>query len=55
MKDFRVLVGASEDTLTEVLQSALRNDSAPETFSLRHVNQAGVLFPTRYVQIVPLS
>lgn len=55
MKDFRVLVGTSEDSLTEVLQSALRNDSIPETFSLRHVNQAGILFPTRYVQIVPLS
>lgn len=55
MKDFRVLVGTSEDSLTEVLQSALRNDSAPETFSLRYVNQAGISFPTRYVQIVPLS
>lgn len=55
MKEFRLLVGTSEDNMVQVLHSGLKNDSLPETFTIRHVNQAGISFPTRYVQIVPLS
>ncbi|KAI9062824.1 hypothetical protein FKP32DRAFT_1572733 [Trametes sanguinea] len=55
MKEFVVLVGMTEDNLTEVLRGGLKNDSTPETFSLRYTNRAGLPFPTRYVEIVPLS
>lgn len=55
MKEFRLLVGTSEDNMIQILHAGLKNDSIPETFTLRHDNQAGVSFPTRYIQIVPLS
>ncbi|OSD06938.1 hypothetical protein PYCCODRAFT_1359801 [Trametes coccinea BRFM310] len=55
MKEFVVLVGMTEDNLTEVLRAGLKNDSTPETFSLRYTNRVGMPFPTRYVEIVPLS
>ncbi|KAJ7772726.1 Muskelin N-terminus-domain-containing protein [Mycena maculata] len=55
MKDFKILAGPSEDTLTEVLHSNLRNDTQPETFELKHVNDKGILTPFRYVKIMPLS
>lgn len=42
-------------TARQVLHAALRNDSMKETFTIRHCNNAGVCFPTRYVKIVPLS
>lgn len=55
MKEFKLYVGATEDHLTEVLHSGLRNDSIPETFTVQYTNKAGVAFPTRFVKIVPLS
>ncbi|KAH9920145.1 Muskelin N-terminus-domain-containing protein [Fomitopsis serialis] len=55
MKEFKVYVGMSEDSMTEVLHAGLRNDSTKETFSIRHCNNAGVCFPTRYVKVLPLS
>ncbi|KAI0675370.1 Muskelin N-terminus-domain-containing protein [Trametes maxima] len=55
MKDFKVLVGANEDNMTEVLRAGLKNDTTPETFSIRSTNRVGLPFPTRYVEIVPLS
>ncbi|KAI0949078.1 hypothetical protein AcW1_008781 [Taiwanofungus camphoratus] len=55
MKEFKVYIGLTEDNMTEVLHSGLKNDSIPETFSIRHANNAGVCFPTLYVKIVPLS
>ncbi|TFY55491.1 hypothetical protein EVJ58_g8218 [Rhodofomes roseus] len=55
MKEFKVYVGMSEDNMTEVLHAGLRNDSGKETFSIRHSNNAGVCFPTRYVKVMPLS
>ncbi|KAF7315763.1 Muskelin-N domain-containing protein [Mycena indigotica] len=55
MKDFKVLVGSSEDTLTEVLHSQLKNDANAETFDLRHVNLEGTLTPCRFLKIMPLS
>jgi hypothetical protein len=53
MKDFTILVGPSEDTLTKVLGSQLKNDPTPETFELKHVNGAGIMTPSRYVKIIP--
>ncbi|KAL1942840.1 hypothetical protein VTO73DRAFT_5080 [Trametes versicolor] len=55
MKEFKILVGTNEDNMSEVLHAALKNDVTPETFSIRCTNRAGMTFPTRYVQIVPIS
>ncbi|KXN90804.1 Muskelin [Leucoagaricus sp. SymC.cos] len=55
MKDFKVYVGITEDNLVEVLHGGLKNDTTPEAFPMRHVNNAQVCFPTRYVKIIPLS
>jgi hypothetical protein len=55
MKEFKLYVGTDEDNMVEVLHSGLKNDSIPETFSIKHVNRAGICFPTRYVKVVPLS
>ena len=55
MKEFKIFVGMSEDHMTEVVHSGLRNDIVPENFPVKHVNSAGVYFPTRFVKIVPFS
>ena len=55
MKEFKLFVGLSEDSMTEVLYAGLKNDPAAETFSIRSVNRAGLTFPTRYIKIQPLS
>ena len=55
MKEFKLLVGVTEDHMSEVLHAGLKNDSISETFTIKHINKAGIRFPTRYVKIVPLS
>ncbi|TFK67379.1 galactose oxidase [Pluteus cervinus] len=55
MKEFKIYVGLTSDHLTEVLHAGLKNDSIPETFPIKHVNAAGVYFPTRFIKVVPLS
>jgi muskelin len=55
MKDFKICVGLTKDRMTEVLSSTLKDDSVPETFTLRHTNSAGVSFPSRFLKIVPIS
>lgn len=55
MKDFKLYVGVNENHMREVLQSSLKNDSIPETFPIKHVNSAGIPFPTQFIKIVPLS
>ena len=55
MKEFKLYVGLSEDNMTEVLHTGLKNDVHPETLNIRCVNQAGLTFPSRYVKIEPLS
>jgi hypothetical protein len=55
MKNFKVYGGLSEDALTEVLHSELKNDTTSESFELRHVNDQGILTPFRYIKIMPLS
>ncbi|PPR03546.1 hypothetical protein CVT24_007035 [Panaeolus cyanescens] len=54
LKELKVLVGMSEDNMTEALHAGLKNDSQPETFRLRHTNNAGVAFPSVFVKIVPI-
>ncbi|KAF5357318.1 hypothetical protein D9758_005835 [Tetrapyrgos nigripes] len=55
MKEFKVFVGTKPEHLTEVLHASLRNDSIPETFSIKHINNIGLCFPARYIKILPLS
>jgi muskelin len=55
MKEFKVYAGMTEENMTEVLHSGLKNDATPETFPVRHHNSANICFPTCYVKIVPLS
>ncbi|KAI9463668.1 Muskelin N-terminus-domain-containing protein [Lactarius psammicola] len=55
MKEFKICVGLTKDRMAEVLSATLKDDSTPETFTLRHVNRAGVPFPSRYLKIVPIS
>jgi hypothetical protein len=55
MKDFKVYIGITEQNLVEVLHGALKNDTTPEAFPIRYVNNAQVCFPTCYVKIIPLS
>lgn len=55
MKEFKLYVGLSEDNMTEVLHTGLKNDTLPETFTVRSINRAGLTFPSRYVKIEPLS
>jgi hypothetical protein len=54
MKDFKIYGGVSEDALTELLHSHLKNDTQPEIFELKHVNDQGILTPIRYIKIIPL-
>ncbi|KAF8907826.1 Muskelin N-terminus-domain-containing protein [Gymnopilus junonius] len=54
MKELKVFVGMSEDRMTEVLHAGLKNDSTPETFTLKNINDSGVPFPTQFVKIVPI-
>lgn len=40
--------------ITSLYFSGLKNDSVPETFTLRHVTDTGELLPILFVQIMPL-
>ncbi|KAI0703543.1 Muskelin N-terminus-domain-containing protein [Cerioporus squamosus] len=59
IKEFKVLVGLHENNMTEaslnILLAGLKNDPMPETFSIKHTNRVGMPFPTRYVEVIPLS
>ncbi|KAJ3288309.1 Muskelin 1, intracellular mediator containing kelch motif [Rhizoclosmatium sp. JEL0117] len=52
LKEFKVFGGLSLDNMQELLHSGLRNDSEPETFSLKY-KQNGVVFPCQYIKIAP--
>ncbi|KAI0744125.1 Muskelin N-terminus-domain-containing protein [Daedaleopsis nitida] len=54
-KEVKVLVGFSENNMTEVLHVSLKNDATPETFSIKSTNRVGMPYPTRFVEVVPLS
>ncbi len=55
MKEFKVLIGLSEDHLIEVLHTTLKNDTTPETFAIPSTDSEGVPFPSRFVKIIALS
>ncbi|KAJ3111648.1 Muskelin 1, intracellular mediator containing kelch motif, partial [Physocladia obscura] len=52
LKEFKVYGGLTLNNMTELLHAGLRNDSEPETFSLKH-KLNGVVFPCQYIKIVP--
>ena len=53
LKEFKVYGGLKPENMIELLESGLRNDTESETF--RVLNEtSGVLFPVKYVKIVPL-
>ncbi|CAG5927233.1 unnamed protein product [Menidia menidia] len=53
LKKFKVFGGMSEDNMTELLSSGLKNDYNKETFTLKHKIDEQ-MFPCRFVKIVPL-
>ncbi|KAI9001723.1 Muskelin N-terminus-domain-containing protein [Gaertneriomyces semiglobifer] len=53
LKEFKVFGGLTPNNMIELLHSGLRNDSEPETFSLKHKANE-VVFPCLYIKIVPL-
>lgn len=55
MKEFKIYIGLTEDNMTEVLHTSLKDDSLPEAFSIRSMNHSGISLPTRFVKIEPLS
>lgn len=55
MKEFRIFVGLSEDSLVQVLHAALADSTKPETFSIGHGHTTGAYLPCRYVKIFPVS
>ncbi|KAL1110452.1 hypothetical protein AAG570_007983, partial [Ranatra chinensis] len=54
LKKFRVYGGLEEDSMIELLEGGLKNDSNPETFMLRYT-VGGQPFASRYIKIVPIQ
>ncbi|KAJ2082812.1 hypothetical protein H4R24_001270 [Coemansia sp. RSA 988] len=53
LKEFKIFGGMTEDNMTELLYSGLRNDSEAETISLRQ-KLHGHYIPCQYLKIQPL-
>ncbi|XP_061418708.1 muskelin isoform X2 [Lethenteron reissneri] len=53
LKKFKIYGGMSEDNMTELLASGLKNDHNKETFSLKHKIE-DQMFPCRWIKIVPI-
>ncbi|KAJ3185891.1 hypothetical protein HK101_009778 [Irineochytrium annulatum] len=53
LKEFKVYGGLNPNNMIELLHSGLRNDTEPETFSLKH-KANNVIFPCQYIKICPL-
>ncbi|KAJ3612188.1 hypothetical protein NHX12_020464 [Muraenolepis orangiensis] len=53
LKKFKVFGGMSEENMTELLSSGLKNDYNKETFTLKHKIDEQ-MFPCKFVKIVPL-
>ncbi|KAG2460382.1 MKLN1 protein, partial [Polypterus senegalus] len=53
LKKFKVFGGMSEENMTELLSSGLKNDYNKETFTLKHKIDEQ-MFPCRFIKIVPL-
>ncbi|XP_048483579.1 muskelin [Plutella xylostella] len=55
LKRFKVLGGTDDRNMSELLSAGLKNDSAPETFHLRHRTREGLYLPVTYIKILPLQ
>ncbi|XP_055379380.1 muskelin isoform X2 [Condylostylus longicornis] len=53
LKKFRIFGGLDEDKMLLLLESGLKNDSTPESFSLRYTTE-GENFPVLFLKIMPL-
>ncbi|KAJ2745700.1 hypothetical protein GGI20_001975 [Coemansia sp. BCRC 34301] len=53
LKEFKVYGGMTQDDMVEILYSGLRNDSEPETISLKQ-RVHGYYIPSQYIKIQPL-
>ncbi|KAI9205394.1 Muskelin N-terminus-domain-containing protein [Polychytrium aggregatum] len=53
LKEFKVYGGLTPNSMFELLHGGLRNDTEPETFSLKF-KANGVYFPCQYIKIAPL-
>ncbi|KAJ1985899.1 hypothetical protein H4R33_003683 [Dimargaris cristalligena] len=55
LKEFKVLAAATENHWVEILLSGLRDDSEPESFTVRNTLHGGrVPFPIQWLKVVPL-
>ena len=54
IKRFKIFGGLSEESMIELLDDCLNNDSIPESFRLKH-QIMGNEFPCRYIKIAPLQ
>lgn len=54
LKKFKIFGGMTDKCNMELLESGLKNDSTPETFSLK-VTIDGHSVPCRYIKIMPLQ
>lgn len=54
VKRFKVYGGMSEESMIELIDSELKDDSVAETFELKH-SILNNYFPSRYVKIVPIT
>lgn len=54
LRKFQIFGGVTEEYMIELLESGLKNDSAPETFHLRYT-AGDQPFPCRYIKIMPLQ
>ncbi|KAI8368114.1 Muskelin N-terminus-domain-containing protein [Radiomyces spectabilis] len=54
LKEFKIFGGLDPDNMTELLHHGLRNDTQPETFSLKYSHK-NLVFPIQYIKIVPLA
>ncbi|KAL7749767.1 hypothetical protein RI367_004643 [Sorochytrium milnesiophthora] len=55
LKAFRVYAGIDPASMFEVLQGGLRNDTEPETFTLKCRSASGLMIPVQYIKVVPTS
>ncbi|KAJ9074574.1 hypothetical protein DSO57_1005025 [Entomophthora muscae] len=54
LKELKVYGGVNTGDMEELLNDGLRNDTIPETFSLKHTYKNGA-FPCKFIKIVPLA
>uniref|UniRef100_A0A1B0CC51 Muskelin N-terminal domain-containing protein n=2 Tax=Lutzomyia longipalpis TaxID=7200 RepID=A0A1B0CC51_LUTLO len=54
LRKFKIFGGLEEEHMVLLFEGGLKNDSVPETFTLRHTTDSGELLPVLFIQIMPL-